>query len=746
MLKAGPSTTARSSSAVAPAALRRLQGLEKHLKNEDSAFSGEIMQYLEDTVAAIKELEEIRRYTIECLEEETIKNSNLRFRVRNFPGEIMAEMAALVAAARESSTAKINQLQSALKSITDEIALLEEKETLCERQHDALCEELQYLRKQYKEIVDSLNEKIAVKINTNVLLIETCDKIRDTEKEIIGAKAALAELQEQIPEKISKLEKALEECDKKKREMKIIRDTQQAETSKKKQEFENLNVKLLDLQPLISRNSTAISNEESRIAKLKEKSNKLEKKLELEKKNMLALSEKKIQLESELFHLQSKYAQEKEDFDKELRKTKEDLHNAKCLNKKLRLENEAARQKYEQLLEEERDWAIERDEVVAKLGELSPSLNGKLQLLEDKKMEEKNLEKKIENLEARLLNMRKTCAEKLASLTEDLKTENKRRITLRWKLLYLAMQRKLFFSEEENINRKINEKTEAVKKRHAELLLEIEDVEKEIFQTETKIKALTEEASKRENYYKNYNEDFANKIKRLENDIRTATENLLKKEQELNTSRLILGEAQREMEQKKAECEELNKSVAEKQNEEVGLKRAIQQSIETTEKLKEDTLELRSKLRMKRDAAIDQLTDHTESMKLLERDIYEINRKTDLVNTENCRLKLRNAQMKEGIFAMNSEAEHHKSATVEILNDLAVLHDLLLKGSLEESFIEKEFLENEQEIQKAVAALTTKFQRREEKIGDINSRLEHKLEGLTSLFDEKSRIDDHCKI
>lgn len=38
--------------------------------------------------------------------------------------------------------------------------------------------------------------------------------------------------------------------------MKIIRDTQQAETSKKRQGFENLNVKLLDLQPLISRNST----------------------------------------------------------------------------------------------------------------------------------------------------------------------------------------------------------------------------------------------------------------------------------------------------------------------------------------------------------------------------------------------------------------------------------------------------------------------------------------------------------
>lgn len=51
---------------------------------------------------------------------------------------------------------------------------------------------------------------------------------------------------------------------------------------------------------------------------------------------------------------------------------------------------------------------------------------------------------------------------------------------------------------------------------HFAFCYEIEDVEKEIFQTETKIKALTEEASKRENYYKNYNEDFANKIKYLE--------------------------------------------------------------------------------------------------------------------------------------------------------------------------------------------------------------------------------------
>ncbi|KFZ47978.1 hypothetical protein N321_01295, partial [Antrostomus carolinensis] len=157
----------------------------------------------------------IRRCTLECLEEETIKNSNLRFRIRKFPREIMAEMRALVTAARESSAAKIKQLQSALRSIADEIELLEEKLRLCERQNAALCEEQEHLRTQHKERVDLLNERMARKVNTNILLMEIRDKTRDTEREIIRAKAALEELKEKIAQKMSKLEKEQEECEEK---------------------------------------------------------------------------------------------------------------------------------------------------------------------------------------------------------------------------------------------------------------------------------------------------------------------------------------------------------------------------------------------------------------------------------------------------------------------------------------------------------------------------------------------------
>ncbi|XP_032839796.1 uncharacterized protein LOC104358418 [Tyto alba] len=93
---------------------------------------------------------------------------------------------------------------------------------------------------------------------------------------------------------------------------------------------------------------------------------------------------------------------------------------------------------------------------------------------------------------------------------------------------------------------------------------------------------------------------------------------------------------------------------------------------------------------------------------------------------------------------MHSEAENHNSATIKILYDLAVLHDHLLKGWSEESLIQKEFLENEQEILDAVTALATKIQQREEKIDDINSKLQNKLKGLDSLVIKKSRMDDHC--
>ncbi|XP_031461209.1 uncharacterized protein LOC116236619 isoform X1 [Phasianus colchicus] len=524
--------------------------------------------------------------------------------------------------------------------------------------------------------------------------------------------------------------------------MKKILDAQKEKTLAKKHMFENLNIKLLDLQHQISLNSTAIHNEEILITKLKEKKEHLEKKMDLKQADMAAALEKKNQIDSELLLAQSKIAREKEDFDQELGKANEYLQNAECLNNKLKLENKAVHQKFERALEEEKHWARRRDEMEAKLRRLSVLLDEKHEFLEKLVMKTKNLERETEHLEDSLLMSRESNAKELASLEQKLKAENKMRVMLQWKLLYLAKQSKLFFLEEENISRRVNERIDTGEKRHAELLLETEELEKELLQSEKQIKALTEEAIKRKNDYRSYNEDFTNKIKYLEDDIRTASENLLKIEHKFKVSRLTLEETQKEREEKYAEYKELRKSFLKKKDEELRIQRAIQKSIKTTGMLKEEILELRKQLCIKRDAAVSQLKHQTESMKLLERDIYEINRKLDIVNTENCRFKLCNAQMKEDILAMNSEAEGHQSAIVKIGHDLAVLHGFLLERWSEDSSLQKEFLENEQEILNAVTALLRKIQHREEKIGDINSRLQNSLEGMDSLLEKKSRMDD----
>lgn len=399
-------------------------------------------------------------------------------------------------------------------------------------------------------------------------------------------------------------------------------------------------------------------------------------------------------------------------------------------------------QKFEQALEEEKHWARRRDEMDAKSRRLSVHLDEKLEFLENLVMKTNDLEQETEHLEDSLLISKESNAKELASLEQKLKAENKMRVMLQWKLLYLAKQSKLFFLEEEDISRRVNERIEAGEKRHAELLLETKKLEKELLQSERQVKVLTEEAIKRRNDYRSYNEDFTNKMKYLEDDFKTASEKLLKIEHELKVSRLTLEETQKEREEKHTEYEELRKSFLKKKDEELQIRRAIQKSIKTTGMLKEEILELRKQLRIKRDAAVSQLKHQTESMKLLERDIYEINRKLDIVNTENCRFKAFNTQMKEDIFAMNAEAEGHQSAIVRIQHDLAVLRGFLLERWSEDSSAQKEFLENEQEILNAVTALLRKIQHREEKIGDINSRLRSSLEGLDSLLEKKSRMDD----
>ncbi|XP_050808529.1 coiled-coil domain-containing protein 175-like isoform X1 [Gopherus flavomarginatus] len=723
------------------AALSHLHGAEIQLKNEACASSEETVQHLEDAIEAIKKLEKLRRHTLELLEEETIKNSNLRLKLQNLPEMVTKELEALVAAARESSTAKITELQTALKNITYEIELLNQKQILCETQNAAMCKEQEWLRVQHEEAVDLLNQQMAQKANTNILLNEFYNKKKDAEQEITNLMNAIKEVKDVLAKEIQIFNDEKEMWDRKNAEMKTKLDLQKAETSGKKDEFEKLSTKLSAVQSEIAQNTAIIFNEKVQIARLKETNEQLIMELKLKVTEKLELCERKYSLDSDLLLLQSKISQERENLNIDIAKTKEELSTAEGLNRKLKHENKFISSQYQILLAEEEHSHAKRNEAATELERLSNWLDERLEVLSKRVVEEQNMEDEVERLEDLFQNAKDAYARELESLEQCLKRESEMRALLQWKQLHLAKKKEVLWITEETFMNEMNVRLETGKKRHAVLIAENEHFQKEILQAEEQVKHLSDDVNKREAEGEKYENSLTEDIQWLEDDVQAKTEAIYQKEQQLILSIPLREERRKELEEKHKKYEDLKKIVSELKDDETRLTKSIDQSVRMIGKLKKIMAELKNELRIKRDLAFDQLKDHTEVLKLLERDIYEVDRKLDIVKTENCRLKLCNSQMKADILTMSHEAENHKSTTIKILSDLTVLHQLFLKGWSEDSSIQKEFVENEKEILAAIADLVMKLHEREKKIDCINKGLQNNFDGLGSLLESKSSME-----
>ncbi|XP_050808535.1 interaptin-like isoform X3 [Gopherus flavomarginatus] len=604
-----------------------------------------------------------------------------------------------------------------------------------------MCKEQEWLRVQHEEAVDLLNQQMAQKANTNILLNEFYNKKKDAEQEITNLMNAIKEVKDVLAKEIQIFNDEKEMWDRKNAEMKTKLDLQKAETSGKKDEFEKLSTKLSAVQSEIAQNTAIIFNEKVQIARLKETNEQLIMELKLKVTEKLELCERKYSLDSDLLLLQSKISQERENLNIDIAKTKEELSTAEGLNRKLKHENKFISSQYQILLAEEEHSHAKRNEAATELERLSNWLDERLEVLSKRVVEEQNMEDEVERLEDLFQNAKDAYARELESLEQCLKRESEMRALLQWKQLHLAKKKEVLWITEETFMNEMNVRLETGKKRHAVLIAENEHFQKEILQAEEQVKHLSDDVNKREAEGEKYENSLTEDIQWLEDDVQAKTEAIYQKEQQLILSIPLREERRKELEEKHKKYEDLKKIVSELKDDETRLTKSIDQSVRMIGKLKKIMAELKNELRIKRDLAFDQLKDHTEVLKLLERDIYEVDRKLDIVKTENCRLKLCNSQMKADILTMSHEAENHKSTTIKILSDLTVLHQLFLKGWSEDSSIQKEFVENEKEILAAIADLVMKLHEREKKIDCINKGLQNNFDGLGSLLESKSSME-----
>ncbi|KAG1973095.1 hypothetical protein F2P79_000685 [Pimephales promelas] len=182
-------------------ALEHLAELDTRLREEGVSFSQEASHHLRETAEAIEELESSRKTAREKLEVETIETSKLRHKKINLQDEIKNEISACVAAAREDNAAVLNQLQSELKSVVDDIQSMEEKQQIFEQENAVLLRERENIKGNYGEAVDQMNQQLSKKAGTKILLTEKQNEIQSLKDEIVQVEIAQRDLKENMIQK-----------------------------------------------------------------------------------------------------------------------------------------------------------------------------------------------------------------------------------------------------------------------------------------------------------------------------------------------------------------------------------------------------------------------------------------------------------------------------------------------------------------------------------------------------------------
>ncbi|XP_039539027.1 coiled-coil domain-containing protein 175-like [Pimephales promelas] len=145
--------------------------------------------------------ESSRKTAREKLEVETIETSKLRHKKINLQDEIKNEISACVAAAREDNAAVLNQLQSELKSVVDDIQSMEEKQQIFEQENAVLLRERENIKGNYGEAVDQMNQQLSKKAGTKILLTEKQNEIQSLKDEIVQVEIAQRDLKENMIQK-----------------------------------------------------------------------------------------------------------------------------------------------------------------------------------------------------------------------------------------------------------------------------------------------------------------------------------------------------------------------------------------------------------------------------------------------------------------------------------------------------------------------------------------------------------------
>ncbi|KAM4690504.1 coiled-coil domain-containing protein 175 [Rhinophrynus dorsalis] len=699
--------------------------VEKDLRSEDPAFDVEALEHLKAIADAVKELEEVRRTTREHLEMETIETSKLRYTVQHLPATIAKEIEEAVLSARDSNALEMETLQNELRNKTLELELAGQKQMELEERNSFLSQQGEALWGEYQQSVDLLNQQMAEKAHLNIVLNETHIKCKEAQDAAIEYKNRTEDLIEDMIIERQLFVEEKEVLTNEILETKKKTEIQEEQNMKKKEIFDRLTSELFDVEEKIDREKTIVIGVEDNILLLKASHARLTEKLDIQKMETTDLFKRKGDLELCIAKMKEDFNKESSSLNEKILKLEEQVNSAEILHQTLIDTNKQLKQDFKSAREEEDEEFVLKQDLAKQLEKSRADLDEKMEFCGKLKKEMREMEAEIGRLMESSRHHTEQNAAHVEESKENLSKERQKRTSLQVRKDEVLKERELWKLSEETFTNQMKEKIANGQKQIASLMEEGDSLQRDIAEWDKQIKSLNEEQVKANEAYSDLEKSLTKQIEALQEELNAVNGNLLEENEKLAANLPILNDAQEKYNTENHKYEELKKQAGELKNHQKSVELSIQR-ITRDIKINSDIKEAKAlALKELRGALYKELQHYLERLQEIEKDVYEENRRLELVVMENCRLKLCCLQLKEDIEKSVDEENKHTLAIKHMESDLA-------------SQIGEDFSEQDQEILDAIVELIKKINHRAEKMGHLNSKLEDKFNGLASLLDSKA--------
>ncbi|XP_078262725.1 coiled-coil domain-containing protein 175 [Rhinoraja longicauda] len=727
-------------------ALDRLQELEKNLKDKGLCFGP--IRHFAKLAEGVSQLEEARRNIHEILEVETIEASKLRYNLSELPNKLNQEIAASVAAARASKATELNELKAKIEMMTLQMEALEKEYRRLERENASLCPAQREAGARYNDIIFLMNDVMGDRANKQITLNETYDNIRDIKSKIIDINKDIQDLKEEMEEKRNEYHDKKRDLMEKFNDINGLVQEQNKANYEKKTILDGLKRKLEDL-------NYDIWDQEKKTSELTLQNTVLQKKetaLEYEHiENLQTFEElmnKKDKFTNDLKTLNEYYQQEIENLQMRSLQVQEGIGKVQIGN--------------EDLLEQ-RD---SRREAARKAREYETETRNRLKILTDRLESTKDM---LVQIEDNLASVRKeiqeyeemmlTHADKHQNTMEFLNKElhkYMRKLDKEQQIRKDTQEKRDKISKEmlevkrstERYLTILSKRLQSFRRKREKLLKKSSSLEKAIAEYTENITALKRQIAIKEAALKEITKRLSEENKHLKNEIKEVNERMMQVKQELEINLPIKQKLESDLAEVTAICDEQGTELDDQISKKFEIDRSTARLKGETALLLASKPDLLSTLSTIRNNILYQVKGTADQLKLLEVEIYEAYRRLELVEIENCKLKLCNFQLTKDLASLEEEGERQKAEKKKQDNELQTIHDNLMKSWALDFSVQMEFVVCDQSVLNVIEQLMNKIQLRGIKLGSIGDQLKDHLSNLLSFVGSTpiDGIKQKCRI